>query len=56
MDNSKALADAAMYVIEHPEKFDKAKIMSYAQENYDQRKISQNVIIPIFKEVITEKK
>ena len=50
-----ALADAAMYVMEHPEKFDKNQIISYAQENYDQRKISKNVIIPIFKEVIAKK-
>lgn len=55
MNNSKALADAAMYVMEHPEKFDKNQIISYAQENYDQRKISKNVIIPIFKEVIAKK-
>lgn len=54
MNNSVALADAAMYVMNHPEAFDKEKIISYAKENYDQRKISKNVIIPIFKEVISE--
>ena len=38
----------------NPNKFDKDKIISYAKENYDQRKISKNVIIPIFEEVIKE--
>ena len=54
MNDSKALADAAMYVMNNPNKFDKDKIISYAKENYDQRKISKNVIIPIFEEVIKE--
>ena len=54
MNDSKALADAAMYVMNNPDKFDKDKIISYAKENYDQRKISKNVIIPIFEEVIKE--
>lgn len=52
MNNARALADAAMYVMEHPERFDKEKIMQYAFENYDQRKISANVIIPSFEQTI----
>lgn len=52
MNNSKALADAAMYVMENPNKFNKEEIISYAQKNYDQRNISKNVIIPIFNEVV----
>ena len=55
MNNSQALAEAAMYVMNNPDKFDRNQIISYAQENYDQRKISKNVIIPIFKEVIAKK-
>ena len=55
MNDSQALADAAMYVMNNPDKFDKNQIISYAQENYDQRKISKNVIIPIFRDVIAEK-
>ena len=40
MNNSQALAEAAMYVMNNPDKFDRNQIISYSQENYDQRKIS----------------
>ena len=50
MNNATALADATMHVLQNPQAFDREKIMAYAEENYDQRKISANTIIPIFKE------
>ena len=48
MGNARALADAAMYVFNHEEEFSREKIIAYASENYDQRCISKNVIIPTF--------
>ena len=54
MGDSQALADAAMYVMENEEKFDRENIMKYALENYDQKKISSNVIIPTFEKTIEE--
>lgn len=52
MNNAQALADATMYVMEHPEQFDRDEIVRYALSNYDQRKISANVIIPSFEQTI----
>ena len=56
MDDEQALAEATIFVVDHPEKFDKDAIVTYALENYDQRKISKNVIIPEFEKVIDESK
>ena len=56
MNDEQALADATIFVIDHPEKFDRNAIVKYALENYDQRKISKNVIIPEFEKVIDESK
>lgn len=49
MGNAKALADAAVYVMNNSSAFSREDIMAYAEENYDQKKISANVILPIFK-------
>lgn len=54
MNNAQALADATMYVLEHEEQFDRNEIREYALENYDQRKISANVIIPTFEKTIED--
>lgn len=56
MNDEQALADATIFVIDHPEKFDRNAIVKYALENYDQRNISKNVIIPEFEKVIRESK
>lgn len=52
MDNAEALADAAMCAIEESDRFDRTEIINYALQNYDQKKISSNVIIPSFEETI----
>lgn len=54
MGDSQALADATMYVLENEEKFDRDAIRNYALENYDQKKISSNVIIPAFEKTIKQ--
>lgn len=54
MGDAKSLAAAAMYVFENPDAFDRAKIIEYAKENYDQRNISKNVIIPSFEKYTKE--
>ena len=56
MNDEKALAYAAIYEMENPDKFNREKIMNYALENYDQRMISKNVIIPTFKSVVDDAK
>jgi len=56
MNNEQALADATMYVLENENQFDRSEITEYALENYDQRKISANVIIPTFEKTIEEYK
>ena len=48
MNNAKALSDAAIYVFENPDAFNRESIIAYAKENYDQRNISKNIIIPTF--------
>lgn len=52
MGDARALADAAEYAFENGEKFDRNEIINYALDNYDQKNISKNVIIPIFEETI----
>lgn len=52
MGNAQALADAAIFAMLNPDKFDRKAIIDYALENYDQKKISANVIIPSFEETI----
>lgn len=52
MGDEVALADAACFVMNHPERFDREQIIDYALANYDQRMISANVIIPTFEAVI----
>lgn len=54
MDNAQALADATMYGLENEDQFNRDEITQYALENYDQRKISANVIIPTFEKTIQE--
>lgn len=54
MNNARALADATMYVLENEDKFNRDEIVNYALENYDQRKISSNVIIPTFEKTIEQ--
>ena len=48
MGNAKALADATEYALENENTFNRTNIINYALENYDQRSISKNVIIPTF--------
>ena len=52
MGNAKSLADAAIYVFENPDAFNREAIIDYAKENYDQRNISAKVIIPSFEKYI----
>lgn len=52
MNDARALADATIYALTNSDKFDRNKIIDYALANYDQTKISRNVIIPIFEETI----
>ena len=54
MGDAKSLANAAMFVFENPDKFDRTKIIEYAKENYDQMNISKNVIIPTFEKYAKE--
>lgn len=56
MNDKDALAEALIYTLENEEKFDREEIRKYAFENYDQRKISKNLIIPIFQKIIKEDK
>lgn len=50
MNDAESLADAAMYVMDNPNLYDREKLMNYAEEHYDQMEISRNVIIPLFNE------
>lgn len=52
MNDSSALASATEYVLDNKDVFSKDAIINYAKENYDQMKISENVILPLFKDVI----
>ena len=52
MNDAEALAEASIYVIENPEVYDRKKLMKYAEEHYDQMKISENIILPLFNEAV----
>ena len=55
MNDEQALADATMYVLENRDIYDRKKLMDYAAEHYDQMKISENIIIPLFNEAIANR-
>jgi len=54
MGNAEALADAAMYTMENESQFNRGEITEYALQNYDQRRISADVIIPSFEGTINK--